>query len=693
MDDSGRPVTFTYRPEIDGLRAIAVILVILFHLDIQAFSGGFVGVDIFFVISGFLITTMILKEINEKNKIDLTAFYKRRFWRLFPSLAVTVAISSAIAIGVFSHTDLKRFGSSLIASLTSASNFLFWAESNYFDISSRTKPLLHTWSLSLEQQFYLIWPALLLVIAKSNRKKFAPAFLLTLAISSFFFNINYSSILDVGITNLLPDKFARWLSEEDATIFFLLPFRIYEFCIGALLAYTAAHKPRRGFTSDILTGTGVAFIAFSILLYDKNIAPYYYGLVSCLGAALIIQSSKSKVFGCLLNNPLSLKIGVISYSLYLVHWPIVVFWEYITLEKISGQSLALYFFICFLFGQALYNFIEKPFRTSRHEVKKARTKKAFSIVLTTSFLMASGVSMWLDNGWAWRIDIPNQLIEASKEGGDFRNYYGGSTMVERPSYNGGASPTTPGTIFIGDSYNRAYHSALLELYPDQKFTFFEYSGCEFFSLNYYGSSGSESRDRVCHDEREAAFEAIRETENASVVVSQHWYASYLEDQTHNPSGNLVSSESLFTNTQEFSQFIIDELKNLKESLGIDKITIIGGPPKLGLGEQQWLSIERCIFLPWGLNNLECSTTQRSNQVVSFHDNLNSEINTLLANTSENIKFINPFSALCTQEACRNFDDEGMPIYSDYGHFSTWGNRFVIEALKEEFDEIFVNHES
>ncbi|EFU70275.1 acyltransferase [Aliarcobacter butzleri JV22] len=151
-----------YRADIDGLRAIAILSVLIFHLDAKYLSGGFVGVDIFFVISGFLITSIIKKEIEETSSFNFKNFYIRRIRRLFPALFVTLAITTIIVAFIFSPTHLSSYGGSLVTSLLSVSNFFFWVESDYFDVSSKVKPLLHTWTLSIEEQFYLIWPITLL---------------------------------------------------------------------------------------------------------------------------------------------------------------------------------------------------------------------------------------------------------------------------------------------------------------------------------------------------------------------------------------------------------------------------------------------------------------------------------------------------------------------------------------------------
>ncbi len=201
-----------YRPEIDGLRAVAVLLVIFFHYQFSIFGGGYVGVDVFFVISGYLITRLIKDQVEGGN-FSITSFYVRRMRRLFPALFFTLIITTLAAFLLFSAEHLERYGQSLIYALISVSNFFFWQEAGYFDLNAIVKPLLHTWSLSVEEQFYLIWPGLLLLLFYPKKSSLALLGLAIVAVGSLYLSESF-------------------LSSDPKAAFFLMPLRAFEFCIG-----------------------------------------------------------------------------------------------------------------------------------------------------------------------------------------------------------------------------------------------------------------------------------------------------------------------------------------------------------------------------------------------------------------------------------------------------------------------------
>ena len=182
-----------YRADIDGLRAIAIVSVLLFHLDLAFFAGGFVGVDIFFVISGFLITSLLRNELLTTGRIDLGSFYTRRFRRLLPALLVTLMATTCAAVLLLSPIYLERFGGALASAVLGLSNHYFWAEADYFDLSAKIKPLLHTWSLSIEEQFYLIWPITLSALFNSRLRRLIPYCLLLAAFISLSLNLIFGS--------------------------------------------------------------------------------------------------------------------------------------------------------------------------------------------------------------------------------------------------------------------------------------------------------------------------------------------------------------------------------------------------------------------------------------------------------------------------------------------------------------------
>lgn len=349
-----------YRADIDGLRAVAILAVILFHLDYSLFKGGFVGVDIFFVISGFLITRNIYFEIKESKSFAFKRFYMRRARRLAPALLFTLFFCSVFSVLLLSPHHLEVFGKSLMAAAGSVSNVLFWSESSYFDVQSNVKPLLHTWSLSVEEQFYFIWPVTLYLFFRIFDKKYFIFLLVLFFLLSYLGNVYFED--GFMYFSWLGDAFSNGAS----TIFYLLPFRIFEFTIGASLIFFEKFSTRSVKLNNILFIAGSVLIFYSISSFSEEIVfPYYNALLPCLGAALIIFSNKSFFSKVLLENRVMIKLGLISYSLYLIHWPMIVFWGYWTFEPLSLSEKPLILVLSVFSASLMYKYIETPFREKR----------------------------------------------------------------------------------------------------------------------------------------------------------------------------------------------------------------------------------------------------------------------------------------------------------------------------------------
>jgi peptidoglycan/LPS O-acetylase OafA/YrhL len=280
-----------YRPEIDGLRAIAVAGVLLCHFRAGWFSGGYAGVDVFFVISGYLITGQIIRDL-ERGSFSFRGFYVRRTRRIFPALFVMLAASMVAAMILFSPERLQAFSVSLIAAALSVSNILFWSQQGYFDVSASLKPLLHTWSLGVEEQFYLLWPLALFLLSRS-RVTFTRAMLYLFAAS---LGANYA------------------YQGQTSSIFFLLPFRIFEFSIGGLVTRIESAWRTRLRPTELGTAAGVTLILTAYMVFDDTSGfPSFPALLPCFGAALIILCGANAVSESILANRLALYLGRRSY--------------------------------------------------------------------------------------------------------------------------------------------------------------------------------------------------------------------------------------------------------------------------------------------------------------------------------------------------------------------------------------------
>nr|WP_237684262.1 acyltransferase family protein [Pseudaminobacter soli] len=362
----------------------------LFHFGVPGFGGGFVGVDVFFVISGYLITRLISEEISTTGNFRFAEFYVRRIRRLFPALVSVLIVSALVAVVVLSPEHLKRFVREMMTAVLSVSNIFFFSQSGYFDVSKTYKVLLHTWSLGVEEQFYLIWPVFLLFALRLRRRAFLSVF------------------VALGICTLLAAEF--WHDREAA--FFLTPFRIYEFAIGAGLVWLERYQAPR-LASEFAAVCGLAMIAAAAHLITPEMHfPGLLALLPTVGAALVIYARDASLAGLLTRNPVSVWIGKISYSLYLVHWPLFVFYFYVNYRPLTLFDRTALVVGSFVLATALHRFVEQPFRHPRPgkgEMGRFATRTA---VLGAS-IIALGVSVVLGGGWHWRLSAETASLLAS----------------------------------------------------------------------------------------------------------------------------------------------------------------------------------------------------------------------------------------------------------------------------------------
>lgn len=336
-----------YRPDIDGLRALAVLSVVLYHAGVGVLKGGFVGVDIFFVISGYLISNIIFHEL-EAGKFSIGRFYERRIRRIQPALLVMVVFTIVMCAVIYVPIDFKLLAQSVGATVVFSSNIYFYIKSGYFDPSAESKPLLHTWSLAVEEQYYLFFPILVLLLWRHARRHLVSV-LMALAVVSFVFSI--------------------WQARAASNAAFYLPFdRIWELLIGALLA-TGVIPPLR--TSGLRTLVGFiglgAMLAAILLFSPHDVFPGERALLPCLGAALLIYAGQGGVTGA--NGWLSTRpmvwTGKISYSLYLWHWPIIVAAQYLLFRKLHGWEIVLYMALVYFLAWASWKWVEQPWRDAK----------------------------------------------------------------------------------------------------------------------------------------------------------------------------------------------------------------------------------------------------------------------------------------------------------------------------------------
>lgn len=352
-----------YRKEIDGLRALAIIPVIFFHAGFKWFEGGYVGVDVFFVISGYLITTIILKE-KEAGDFRIINFYERRVRRILPALFFMMLICLPFAWLWMMPNQLLMFSRSLIAVPVFLSNFLFWRENDYFAIDAIEKPLLHTWSLAVEEQYYVVFP-IFLVLFWSFGKRCIIILLGIFAFLSFSF-----AQLGGNLTFYKPylEKELFWFHQTDYASFYLTTGRAWELLIGALVAfYVYKNTQVQNNYRQFFAMFGFLLIIYSIIFIDE-ITPYpsVYTLLPTIGTALmIIYAREDTIIGRLLSTRLLVGIGLISYSAYLWHQPLFAFSR---LQLVNEPDIILFsilILVTYIIAYFSWKYIETPFRNKK----------------------------------------------------------------------------------------------------------------------------------------------------------------------------------------------------------------------------------------------------------------------------------------------------------------------------------------
>jgi peptidoglycan/LPS O-acetylase OafA/YrhL len=376
-----RPMLFPpserYRPDIDGLRAVAVLAVVFYHAFPEAIGGGFVGVDIFFVISGFLITGIIARELAS-DRFSLTTFYARRVRRIFPALIVVLSVVLVLGWLWMLPGPYAQLSSDVFASAAFSANIALWQHAGYFDVEAAKKPLLHLWSLGIEEQFYLVWPLVLMLTVRLRLSLIWVAG--AIAVASFVLNV------------------ALITSSPVAT--FYLPFtRAWELLAGGALACSWSRIDHGELASNVRAGAGAVLIAIAILVLDRGRAfPGWWAALPVVGSALVLSAPLA--WGCrhLLANRPMVRVGLISYPLYLWHWPLLVFFAIIKFSALTTLERALVVLLSILLAWATYRFVEIPFRFGR-----PRLLKVASLASAMALVALAGVIVVRNAGFDFRL--------------------------------------------------------------------------------------------------------------------------------------------------------------------------------------------------------------------------------------------------------------------------------------------------
>ena len=438
-----------YRAEIDGLRALAVVPVILFHAGIGIFKGGFVGVDIFFVISGYLITSIIIKELDD-GSFSIAKFYERRARRILPALFLVILACVPFAWTWLPSVKFNDFFQSTVAVLLFASNILFWREADYFDTSAEEKPLLHTWSLAVEEQYYVIFPLALLLLWRYGRR------------TSFAF------VVAMAALSLLLCEWG-WRNQPSAN-FYLAPFRAWELLAGSICAFMQTHRPQR--PSNPLAITGVALIAFAIFRFDESTPfPSLYALVPVLGASLIIlYATASTRVGWLLSTPPFVGMGLISYSAYLWHQPFFAFARARSLHEPPQHLMVGLAMLSIVAAYLSWKYVETPFRRPHRETSRPRATPLWPLAAAASLVAALSL-----------LSIPARAViyreNANADDSEIINVTGLAPNCESTALTDCKTAPEPRILVWGDSYAMQIVPAVRAMFPNAGIAQYTKSAC------------------------------------------------------------------------------------------------------------------------------------------------------------------------------------------------------------------------
>lgn len=461
-----------YRPDIDGLRTVAVLSVVVFHLGTSVLSGGFVGVDVFFVISGYLITGTLLLSRGSYAR-GLADFYKRRIKRIFPALFVVYLAVMAFAFATLFADETRGIALTTIASIFFVSNILFFSSSGYFDGGLDTNPLLHTWSLSVEEQFYIVFP-LIIFLSRS----WAPR----------------ARIALVGAIALASLAASAWQVRADMNAaFYLVQYRTWELALGSLLAMGAFPEARSALIAQLETLAGLALIAAAVIFYDRTTPfPGLAALMPCIGSALIIHGGTAhRTFvGAILSTPPARFIGLISYSLYLWHWPVIVFYRSID-HRLTMIDRFWLLVASIVLATLSWYLVERPFRV-RDRLRSSKRVilggLAAMILLSFGALGAAKISAAF-----WPISpAARQVLSYLDSDGQSEGMRTGTCFLASQaafdSFDRDAClATVPGKrniLLIGDSHGAHFYHGLAAALPDHHILQATASGCKPLLTNH-----------------------------------------------------------------------------------------------------------------------------------------------------------------------------------------------------------------
>lgn len=619
-----------YRPDIDGLRGIAVLGVVLFHARLGFLTGGYAGVDIFFVISGYLITSIILGELEAGN-FTLAKFYERRIRRILPALVAIVCLTWLAAILFYMPPEFRDFSQTVAATPLFAANLALWHQTAYFGTPAEIRPLLHLWSLAVEEQFYLLFPVTLLVLHRFWRAGKFTIVWLTLLVSLG---------LSIWLTNRYP-----------AAAFYLPVTRAWELMAGAIIAFDIVPPPHRQHTAELVGLAGVLLIAFSLLFYSSETHfPGYAAIMPCLGAALLIHSGKDR--RTIASRALSVRpvvfVGLISYSLYLIHWPIFAIVRYYWILPLSPAMTAAIILASGLGAFLSWKFVELPFRRRGGAI--ALRPLLMGAAVASLCLVLAGTVGYVSNGIPSRypgyahLDYRNRLPEY-KVGSCF--FLESQTISQ---WNLNRCTLTPGpgplTLLWGDSFAAHYAPGLEAEGASIQGRIVQFAAASCAPILDQESSW---RGR-CSELAKDAMDIVERYKIERVILSLDW------SQESNYYGNFYAG-------------IRRTIEDLRKK-GVE-VVVLGQSP---------------AFMFWDSLDVEYRLGITHRSTSNFYPFLAFApgFNAALRKELPDVKFIDPMAALCRPDLCR-ITSGHQSLYIDGGHYSVLGSDQAVRAIADRLN--------
>ncbi|MBB4195289.1 peptidoglycan/LPS O-acetylase OafA/YrhL [Rhizobium aethiopicum] len=656
-----------YRPEINGLRAIAVLPVVLFHGGIAPFHGGFAGVDVFFVISGYLITSIIYHDLV-RGTFSFKRFYERRARRILPALFLVMVTSIPFAWLFLLPLDMKGFSESLIGVSLFVSNFVFWKQAGYFDAAAALKPLLHTWSLAVEEQFYIFFPPLLILLSRITRS-------ITLALSM---------IAAISFVS------AEFISRSDPTsAYYFLHTRAWELLIGAIVAIRSKEISRATDESPILgeliAGAGLLTILASVIfLWETTRYPSVYTLFPTVGAAMVLATGTGRTFvGKLLSLRPFVDIGLLSYSLYLWHQPVFAFARQYLDRSLSPSTAVALIVLCFALSALSWRYVEQPFRTGRVSARAVATSGAMSM----SALIMLGYLGISSNGFASRLPT---VVEWESLGQKVQQT--GNVCALTPSDRTGVSYCFFGDVaakrtvaLYGDSHAQAISFSLAERFARMglKGVLLRAPDCQ--PIPQTSTTKNETQLSQCLSAFQHLLDYVREDVDEIIVAIRWTFRLYpipgqidrltfvngeggeeIEDYRE----NYAAVNGSFSVDGRSKTLAIDELIQSLERTG-KRVVVVYPIPELG-----WNIAKVNLRHGPGLSELSTSEAlylERNKFVLGVLDNIAA---------SETLRKVRPADVLCSKGGDgRCFGQrDGVPLYYDDDHLSARGADLVADEI-------------